>query len=342
MKSVFYIVGGLGRLYGFQFPGKPAPRIYATSIDYSTQPLPQKPEEGYSPYDRARGYGGKVFESIGPLHDLMEPRKEAPPKPKPTLIWDYRANARLDRPPIVTADNLVIADSGGRFFITSKTETRVNAQFETDAPLSAPLAQYRSLVTPEGPNKKMVIEEMVYVASRDYHLYALNVTRGEIVWRFTGGAPILQQPVVNDWEIYVVTEGAGLYRIDRKNGDILWRNREAQRFLSANKKFVYAADVQNNLLILSRESGAIRARYDVRDFNVPVVNEATDRFFLAAHNGLLVCLHDREYSTPLIMKTPLAEPKPKKTRRNAATSEKNPNKQRTLLHSFAVIMSFAS
>ena len=37
----------------------------------------------------------------------------------------------------------------------------------------------------------------------------------------------------------------------------------------------------------------------MRDFVYPVPNEITDRLYLAAHNGLIVCLHDRDYATPL-------------------------------------------
>ena len=49
------------------------------------------------------------------------------------------------------------------------------------------------------------------------------------------------------------------------------------------------------------------AAMDVAAFNVPVVNTATDRVFLAADNGLLVCARDaaRKYEQPVRMAPPI-------------------------------------
>jgi len=42
------------------------------------------------------------------------------------------------------------------------------------------------------------------------------------------------------------------------------------------------------------------SRYDIRDFVFPVVNGATDRIYLASNNGLIVCLHDKDYAQALL------------------------------------------
>jgi hypothetical protein len=39
--------------------------------------------------------------------------------------------------------------------------------------------------------------------------------------------------------------------------------------------------------------------FDFKDFVFPVPNEVTDRLYLAANNGLIVCMHDREYPQPI-------------------------------------------
>jgi hypothetical protein len=58
------------------------------------------------------------------------------------------------------------------------------------------------------------------------------------------------------------------------------------------------------LLVLDRSRGTQLAAYDAaRDFVVPIINDMTDRIYLASNDGLFTCLHDRDYSTPLQMKT---------------------------------------
>lgn len=87
-----------------------------------------------------------------------------------------------------------------------------------------------------------------------------------------------------------------------RGGDEVWRNREGDRVHAVNPKFVYATDSSGRLLVLDRVRGRRLSRYDFRDFVLPVSNEFTDRLYLAANSGLVVCLHDRDYPTPLTMK----------------------------------------
>jgi hypothetical protein len=60
---------------------------------------------------------------------------------------------------------------------------------------------------------------------------------------------------------------------------------------------------------------------------VAVTNELTDRLYLASHNGLIVCLHDRAYPTPLRMKNVEQKvPEPAKGPPRKAPAEKEPPK----------------
>lgn len=87
-----------------------------------------------------------------------------------------------------------------------------------------------------------------------------------------------------------------------RGGESLWSYLEADRVLAVNPKFVYVTDFGGRLLVLERDRGLKLSRYDFSDFVVPVKNEITDRIYLAAHSGLIVCLHDRDYAAPQIMK----------------------------------------
>src|SRR5262249_5745018 len=74
------------------------------------------------------------------------------------------------------------------------------------------------------------------------------------------------------------------------------------KVLAVNPKFVYATDRAGRMVVLDRDRGRELSRYNVRDFVVPTANELTDRIYLAANDGLVVCLHDRDYPTPVAMK----------------------------------------
>src|SRR5262249_7155470 len=141
-----------------------------------------------------------------------------------------------------------------------------------------------------------------YLASLDYNLYAINMVSGRTQWRFTGPAPILRRPAVLEEEVYVAPEGSGLYRLSRATGDPLWPAPAlgVARFLSASSRCVYGRDTSGRLVILDRKRGTQLSSYDTTEYVVPLTNDFTDRIYLAAHNGLIVCLHDRLQPTPLL------------------------------------------
>ncbi len=92
-------------------------------------------------------------------------------------------------------------------------------------------------------------------------------------------------------------------------GEDVWVNPEGDRVVAVNPKFVYAMDVAGRLLVIDRDRGRTLSRFDMRGYPVGISNELTDRLYLGAHNGLLICLRDREYVAPKKMKS-LYEPPP--------------------------------
>lgn len=103
--------------------------------------------------------------------------------------------------------------------------------------------------------------------------------------------------------------------IHYRGGERVWTVAEGDRMLAVNTKFVYALDGVGRFLVIDRERGRVLSRYDFRDYPVPVINEFSDRLYLAAHDGLIVCLHDRDNPTPqpgrtLVKPPPPPAPKP--------------------------------
>ncbi len=213
--------------------------------------------------------------------------------PQPEQLWQYLSDTRLEQPPLLTEDAIFLAGFDGTFFCTSKDLRQVLYQFKAHAPLAAPLGQY---------------SDTAYVASTEYDVYALQMLIGKVTWHYVSGTPILRKPEVNDEDVYIAPKRPNLARVDRESGVKIWTNQKADRFIAANKKFVYAADPNGRLLILDKKYGTILSTYDARDFVVPVANELTDRIYLASNHGLIVCLYDKDYPKPLVMKHAKEEP----------------------------------
>lgn len=236
--------------------------------------------------------------------------------PQPELLWEYRSDTRLEQAPLMTEDAILLAGFDGTFFCTSKDLRQVLYQFKAHAPLAAPLGQYN---------------DTAYVASTEYDVYALQMLIGKVTWHYVSGTPILRKPEVNDEDVYIAPKRPNLARVNRETGEKIWTNQKADRFMAANKKFVYAADPNGRLLILDKKYGTILSTYDARDFVVPVANDLTDRIYLASNHGLVVCLHDKDYPKPLVMKHVKDEPgaaKPKVVKPAAPPKEKSEEKEK--------------
>ncbi len=236
---------------------------------------------------------------------------------QPRLLWEYKALTRLEQPPLLTDEHAVIPGQDGTFVVTALTRLVSNPfTFDAGEALAAPLGHYAVM----GDDDHLV--EIAYVATTDNNLFAIDTIKGRIDWRFLAGAALHSQPRVTDDDVYVAADPSGLYRIDRKSGREHWRNLEARRFLAMNKKFVYALNIRGNLLVLDRGSGQPLGRLFVHDFTA-VSNETNDRIFLTSNDGMILCLHDRDYPTPLRNKNlPVKKPAEDKLKIEPRAEEK--------------------
>jgi outer membrane protein assembly factor BamB len=215
----------------------------------------------------------------------------------PLSLFGYRPGGRLERAPLAAEDKVMIVDTTGAVEGVYQQGPTVQYRVELESPVTAPMAQYGNLA---------------YVATLNQHLTALNILNGGVEWQFLAAGPARARPAVTEEDVYVSTLGAGVHRLNRQNGQEIWRNAEAGQFLAANKTLVYARDIdQARLLIIDRLRGTTLTRFPIRDFVFPISNDVTDRLFLAANDGTLLCLHDQAYPTPLSwQRTEDLSPKP--------------------------------
>jgi len=148
-------------------------------------------------------------------------------------------------------------------------------------------------------------------------MLAIDLNRGNLVsasqvWRSTVGGLMDHAPLVTRDSVYASGENSGVARVDRATGNVLWKTEDsADQLLASNEDFIYVRNNQGRLLIFDRKPqldpsvGRIKplASADLSAFNVPFMNTMTDRLFLVADNGLIVCLRDANprYSRPMRM-----------------------------------------
>ncbi|MFL5242581.1 MAG: PQQ-binding-like beta-propeller repeat protein [Gemmataceae bacterium] len=213
--------------------------------------------------------------------------------PQPSLIWEYPLDAQVEQTPAITNEFLMMPGLNGLLFVLTKANGKREYRLPLASTISLALASYG---------------ENAYIAAEDQTLYAINIVLGKVLWRFSSGTAILRAPEVSEEDIYLVTNRFGMHRLKRGTGEMVWRNARADRFLAANPKFVYALDAQGRLMVIDQARGKELTALDTRDFVIPIRNDRTDRLYMSANNGLIVCLHDRDYRRPVEMRK--AEEKP--------------------------------
>ncbi len=106
------------------------------------------------------------------------------------------------------------------------------------------------------PNPKVPGDSgVVFAASTDGFVYAIQEETGTTLWRFSTGEPILQSPAVVDDRVYFTTELGEMYCLAAKTGKSLWSADNVMQFVSAGKTHVYVADRVGRLLALQAASG---------------------------------------------------------------------------------------
>ena len=247
--------------------------------------------EGLERLKRAGKQGKKdVLKDAKTPYADEEPSMNSPPM---IYYWGHRlAPQTTEFPPVVYGDRISVLTTAGELLRFNRFEKGPRVEFlpfKMGGRAAAGAGQYYPIA---------------YVGSDDYNLYALDLNNGRLLWRYVSGAPIAQKPEVNDREIYVAPERVGLQQIDRVSGRHLWTNRDTNRFLAANDKNVYALDRVGRFYVLDALRGSTLAKLDLADWAIPVANEWTDRIYLAANDGQIMCLRHRDLAKAMVMKSP--------------------------------------
>lgn len=209
------------------------------------------------------------------------------------MAWRYKGFKEVVTPPLSTGRVVNFATRGGSLYSVTTKFRKLVFQFETDAPVSAPLA---------------MSQRSLFLPSEDFKLYCLNAENGETLWVYNAGLPIRKKPEVVEEEVYVTPSSGGIHCVDALTGKRKWWRPKVTDFVAASRESVFASDTISNLLILRREDGALLGALPLRSFSVHFANDRTDRIFLARPNGLVTCLREKGSEFPVYHRHPERQP----------------------------------
>lgn len=212
---------------------------------------------------------GKMY-----AYDLRDSRKP---------LWVYAGTGRPDAPPLLTRHHILWTSARGLLYASEQNQVRIRYRYETQGPIVA---------TPGYQ------EPLVFVASRDHYVYALEDETGVTVWRFSAASPLNHSPVPIGDSLYVVADGAGMYSLAIADGTEQWFVPGVTQFVAASPTRLYVADRSGRILILSPETGARLDALPTELIPFRLTNTQNDRIYLATETGLLQCLHEPELTEP--------------------------------------------
>jgi outer membrane protein assembly factor BamB len=282
--------------------------VYAYVLPLSRRALEEKfSKEGIA--------GQVVFNSPDPIVNPSSIRV-------PHRLWYFHTDAPVMLPPLVLPTHVAFANRAGVVYTFDRDFNKLGDRFYSRSAITAPIGQAESR---EG-DKPGDVKQNLYVASQDYNVYNFELVAARLAlrWQTTIHSKVLIKPAVIGPDLFVVGVDQGLFCLDRMDGAVRWRQPQAEEFLAASKRLVFAGDRWGNVLCLDRQKGNVLNTWDTRNWAFRLTNEHSDRLYLVNHDGQIVCLHDqdKEYAKPLKHNAPPPVKVEKKVEEGAPMEEK--------------------
>ncbi|MCS7238687.1 MAG: PQQ-like beta-propeller repeat protein [Thermoguttaceae bacterium] len=140
---------------------------------------------------------------------------------------------------------------------------------------------------------------ILFVVSGRGFVYAVRERDGKSIWRFSVGEPIYEPVAALGDDVFVTSALGRLSCLSAANGTEKWVASGFKRFVAASRDRVYAVDLLDQLQILLRSTGARVGSVDVSPLPIRMMNDQTDRIYLATPWGLVQCLREESLADPI-------------------------------------------
>ncbi|MBP3957129.1 PQQ-binding-like beta-propeller repeat protein [Gemmata sp. G18] len=224
---------------------------------------------------------------------------------EPPVRWQYGLTSRVIYPIILTPTRAWAVTDDNTVLALSKRTALGNVVTEVSERLTSAI-----------PAAPVASGTTHYIPFANGTLIALEATGGNLAggiapkWRSNPGGINNHSPFVTKTHLYAAGDNSGVVCLNRETGNVVWRSDDsADRVIGANEELLYVRDRQGRFLVFDAKRPTDPARQksgplgtaNFSEFNIHIVNTASDRVYLAADNGLIVCLRDAaaKYAKPM-------------------------------------------
>lgn len=203
--------------------------------------------------------------------------------------WYYQSKGRTFLRPTTTGSVVSWPTTKGYLYVSPANDPGIRFRVATEADIVTSPAEMGAFL---------------YIASLDGYLYCYNENTGQEKWRYSTGFPILSSPAIVGDHAYVASIEPVLHCVDANSGESIWNFAGASHFSAQGKDRVYASDKYGNIVALDKATGALVGRIDTAEDMTTLVNDQTDRIFLANDRGLVQCLREIGANKPTLYRKP--------------------------------------
>ncbi len=162
--------------------------------------------------------------------------------------------------------------------------------------LSYRLRAYAPIISPAN-----ALGKIIYVASLDGFVYAIEEVQGTIVWEMSTGEQISQSPIPVHNEVYVITDANDLFRVDALTGVHTkgWEEPMAGivNYVGRSESKLYVTDRLGHLVAIDLKSGQKVGQVLLSELDLILPNYLSDRLYVGYDSGMIQCL--REIGKPM-------------------------------------------
>ena len=219
------------------------------------------------------------------------------------LPFVYKSAGRILIQPVMTEANLSWTTDKGYFYVADANEAKVRFRIETQGEINSQPAHW----TP-----------YLYACSLDGYVYAVNEVTGTTAWKFSSGQPINKAPIAIGDYVYILPDLGGMFCLNGKTGAEVWFAPGITDFCSASLTKVYTIDHLNRLTTLDLKTGSRLDTLPLPEMRLKLINQQTDRIYLASDTGVIQCLHEIGLEKPVFHTPPPLEKKAAKETKQKA------------------------
>jgi len=144
---------------------------------------------------------------------------------KQQLQWKFETTGKVRSNAAINSKYVYLSSDDGYLYALDKTTGKMAWQFDLQdgdvariLPKNAPPWAFDY-----AKSSPRLVDNHLYIGSADGHLYAINATTGQQLWRYKTGGIIRSTPAFHNGLIFVGSWDGHVYALEQKSGALKWR-----------------------------------------------------------------------------------------------------------------------